>query len=348
MSVGSISLFSGAGGLDVASVLAGVPLISSTDFEHDCIETLKANEDVLGIHEVVEGNIKKIDSSTFKNILDKSSYEKFIIIGGAPCQPFSSAGNTKENAHKRGVNDPRASLISEYLRMVKELNPDGFVFENVPGLLFKQNKSIADDFIRTIEECGYKYKLIHANALDYGVPQARKRIFIIGTKGTFKTDEPIKTHSNIEGDGLKMWEKVIDHIGQYASDEYYEPEEDISDQKHYENLCKVPAGDNYTYLTAKRGYPDPQYVHGTRFSYFLKKLHPDGYSNTVATFPAPMNGPLHWDNRRLRVPEIAAIQTFPKGYKFCGNRRSIQRQIGNAVPCLMGKAMIEFVRDSLT
>ena len=104
---------------------------------------------------------------------------------------------------------------------------------------------------------------------------------------------------------------------------------------------------NYKALTAWAGYPNPKFVADKRFWNFLLKLSPDQPSWTVCAQPGPWVGPFHWDNRRLRAPEVAAIQTFPKGYKFCGNRRSVQKQIGNAVPCLMGKAMIEYLKESL-
>lgn len=104
---------------------------------------------------------------------------------------------------------------------------------------------------------------------------------------------------------------------------------------------------NYKALTAWYGYENPKFVADKRFWSFLLKLSPDMPSWTITAQPGPWVGPFHWDNRRLRVPEIAAIQTFPKGYKFYGSRRSVQKQIGNAVPALMGKAMIEFVKESL-
>ena len=104
---------------------------------------------------------------------------------------------------------------------------------------------------------------------------------------------------------------------------------------------------NYKALTAWAGYPNPKFVADKRFWSFLLKLSPDKPSWTITAQPGPWVGPFHWTNRRLRVPEAAAIQSFPKGYKFHGTRRSIQKQIGNAVPPLMGKAMIEFLKESL-
>lgn len=346
----TVSLFSGAGGLDVASFMANVPVVSSTDFDADCIKTLKANEDIFGKTEIIEGNLHQIDSSVFKNIVQKHKHNKFIVIGGAPCQPFSKAGYWVGNSTRKGINDPRATLVDEYLRVVTDIKPDGFVFENVESLLHPTNRSIVSRFIEIITENGYSYKIIRANALDYGVPQKRKRLFIIGTKGVFKRDEPVKTHGDpatCAQSGLKPYAAVGSFIREFESDAYAEDYEITKGGIHYEDLCEVPPGQNYKALTAWAGYPNPKFVADKRFWSFLLKLSPDLPSWTITAQPGPWVGPFHWTNRRLRAPEAAAIQTFPRGYKFCGNRRSVQKQIGNAVPCLMGKAMIEFLKESL-
>lgn len=346
----SVSLFSGAGGLDIASFMAGVPVVSSTDLDSDCIKTLKANENLFGKTSIIEGDLHQIESTVFADIVKKSGSDKFIVIGGAPCQPFSKAGYWVGNQTRRGINDPRATLVDEYLRVVTDILPDGFVFENVESLLHPTNKIIVERFIEIIEECGYKYKIVRANALDYGVPQKRKRIFIIGTKGEFRREEPIKTHgdpSTCESLGLKPYTTVGPLIEEFDKPEYFEEYEVTKGGTYYNDLCEVPPGMNYKALTAWAGYPNPKFVADKRFWSFLLKLSPDMPSWTITAQPGPWVGPFHWDNRRLRAPEAAAIQTFPKGYKFCGNRRSVQKQIGNAVPCLMGKAMIEFVKESL-
>lgn len=346
----AVSLFSGAGGLDIASVLAGVPVISSTDFDSDCIETLKSNEAFFGNTEIFEGDLHEIESDVFKEIVEKRHPKKFIVIGGAPCQPFSKAGYWVTNHVRRGINDPRANLVNEYLRVVTDIQPDGFVFENVESLLHPTNRVIVETFISILEKAGYKYKIVRANALEYGVPQKRKRLFIIGTKGTFKREEPIKTHDTPEKckqSGLKPYVTAGEAIAAFAGDEYFEEYEVAKGGTYYDDLCEVPPGMNYKALTAWAGYPNPKFVADKRFWNFLLKLSPDQPSWTVCAQPGPWVGPFHWDNRRLRAPEVAAIQTFPKNYKFCGNRRSVQKQIGNAVPCLMGKAMIEFLKESL-
>lgn len=346
----SVSLFSGAGGLDIASIMAGVPVILSTDFDSDCIKTLSLNKNYFGNTEIIEGDLRNIDSAVFSKIVRKNNPNKFIVIGGAPCQPFSKAGYWVTNQNRRGINDPRASLVNEYLRVVTDLQPDGFVFENVESLLHPTNKIIVDTFIEIIKDSGYKYRIVKANALEYGVPQKRKRLFILGTKGEFHGVEPKKTHgkpSQCEKTGLLPYVTAGEAIMEFSGDEYFEEYEVTKNGTYYHELCEVPPGKNYKALTAWAGYPNPKFVADKRFWNFLLKLSPDLPSWTICAQPGPWVGPFHWDNRRLRVPEIAAIQTFPKDYRFFGSRRSIQKQIGNAVPCLMGKAMIEFVKESV-
>lgn len=344
----AISLFSGAGGLDVASFEAGIPVISSIDIEHDCIETLKRNSR-FDQTEIMEGDLHQIESPVFKNILDRHPHDKFIVIGGAPCQPFSKAGYWVGHETRRGIDDPRATLVNEYLRVVTDLQPDGFVFENVESLLHPTNKVIAERFLEIIKESGYKYRVVRANAIDYGVAQRRKRLFILGTKEEFKRTEPVKTHADpeiCEMIGLKPYVNAGDVIKGYEGSEYFEPEEVMEGGTYYPDLCEVPPGMNYKALTAWYGYPNPKFIAEKRYWSFLLKLSPDLPSWTITASPGPWVGPFHWDNRRLRVPEVAALQAFPRGYQFYGTRRSIQKQIGNAVPSLMGKAMIEFVKES--
>ena len=344
----AISLFSGAGGLDLASIMAGVPVAVSTDFDSDCIQTLKMNR-MFDDTEIIEGDLREIKSSKLKNIAISKKADKIVVIGGAPCQPFSKAGYWVGNDIRQGVNDPRASLVDEYLRVVADIRPDGFVFENVESLLHPTNKSIIDKFIMQITDSGYSYKVIRANALEYGVSQRRKRIFIFGTKGAFKCEAPRKTHcvkKDVDKTGLKPFVNSEDVIAGYEGNEYAEDYEVTLGGTYHEDLCQVPPGMNYKALTAWAGYENPKFVADKRFWSFLLKLSPTEPSWTILAQPGPWVGPFHWSNRRLRAPEIAAIQSFPKGYSFAGNRRSIQKQIGNAVPPLMGKAMIEFLKES--
>ena len=283
----AVSLFSGAGGLDIGSFQAGVPVIVSTDFDEDCIATLRENELFEGTT-ILPGDLHKIDSRVFYDIISSSVCNKFIVIGGAPCQPFSKAGYWVGNNSRRGINDPRAALVDEYLRVVTDIQPDGFVFENVESLLHPTNKAIVARFLEIIAKSGYSYKCIRANALDYGVSQKRKRIFIIGSKGEFKTTNPQKTHCDpdeCEKTGLNPHVNVGEVISDYCGDEFFEPYEVTKGGTYYEDLCEVPPGMNYKALTAWNGYKNPKFVADKRFWSFLLKLSPEMPSWTITAQP---------------------------------------------------------------
>ena len=215
--------------------------------------------------------------------------------------------------------------------MIDELSPDGFILENVESLLHPKNKEAVQDLEEAIEKLGYKYIIYRANALDFGVPQKRKRVFFIASKNDV-IGEPIKTHGSekelLLNKELKPYERVIDWIGKFDDDKYFEPEESTTGKTYDEELKQIPPGKNYFALTERDG-------------------HPNLPSRTIAAQPGPWVGPFHWNNRRLRVPEIAALQTFPEDYHFVGTRRSIQKQIGNAVPSLLGEAIVKHLISNI-
>jgi len=337
----AIGFFSGAGGLDIGTQLAGARIISSLDFDKDSVETMKANKFFHHAKHFLD-DIRNITAKDYSNILKINNPEKLILVGGPPCQPFSKAGYWVTHENRMGNEDPR-NMIGEYLRIIKELQPDGFLLENVESLLHPKNYETVVNLEQEIEKLGYKYVKVKVNALDYGIPQKRKRVFFLASKK--KINLPEKTHGSNEECSLNPkllpYERVIDWIGEYSGENFQEKEELAINKTYSNELFDVPPGKNYIALTAKAGYPDPKFVANKRFWSFLLKLHPLQPSWTIAAQPGPWVGPFHWESRRLRVPEIAAIQTFPKDYIFVGNRRSIQKQIGNAVPSLLAKAMVE-------
>lgn len=336
----AISLFSGAGGLDLSSVLSGVKVLSSLDFDQDSIRTIKQNAIFKdGDHFCTD--IRDFELKKYNHILKKNKTEKLILIGGPPCQPFSKAGYWVTHKNILGKKDPR-NMISEFLNAIKVIQPDGFIIENVESILHPKNLIV----VKEIEEFIYKnnFDLIRhsANAIDYGVPQKRKRVFFIATKKKIKF-EPVCTH----GKNLKPYERVLDWIYNYDDNKFFEKEESVKNKTYEMELKQIPPGKNYFELTERDNHPNPVFKANKRFWNFLLKLNPFLPSWTIPAQPGPWVGPLHWNNRRLRVPEIAAIQTFPSDYIFYGNRRSIQKQIGNAVPPLFGKAMIDCLVKNL-
>ena len=341
--VAALSIFSGCGGLDIGSHLAKIPVLACLDFEKDCIDTLRANK-ILKNTEIFHEDITKFDSNKYKRLLRKNKPNKFILIGGPPCQPFSKAGYWIGNNARKKDKDPR-NMVNEYLNMIKELLPDGFLFENVESLLHPSNKHVIEEITKFVTLIGYHYKVARINAVEFGIPQKRKRIFIFGSKKKIN-GVPQKTHCEKKDAkilNLKPYATMEETISKFDKKEYFEPEEVAKNGTYYSDLVRVPPGKNYIALTKKPLGPHPKFKTGKRFWNFLLKLTPDEPSWTIAAQPGPWVGPFHWKSRRLRVPEIAAIQTFPENYIFKGSRRSIQKQIGNAVPPLLAKQMIEFL-----
>ncbi len=339
--VNCIALFSGAGGLDVGAKSAGARIIRCVEIDRDSVSTLRTN--------FPDMRIDQADIATLDFREHQKSREPTIVIGGPPCQPFSKNGYWVKNENRLIEHDPR-NMLSEFLRAVEEAQPSGFLFENVESLLHPTNKHVVEGFLGAADAMGYRCTLHKANSADYGVPQKRKRVFIFGVRnrGRSAPPPPNATHSaNPDLYGLKPYEGVGKFIQGYESDEFFEPSEVTINGTYAKELAHVPPGHNYIALSHLEGYHGRTFRSGSRFWNFLHKLHPDEPSITIAAQPGPWVGPFHWSSRRLRVPEIAGIQTFPKDYKFVGSRRSIQRQIGNAVPCLLGEAMVRHLIEHL-
>lgn len=338
--VDCISLFTGAGGLDIGAEHAGAKVVRSVELDDDAVATLRLNATDL--------RIDHADISTLKFHEHRDSRRTTIVIGGPPCQPFSKNGYWVKNANRMIERDPR-NLLSEFLRAVSEARPGGFLFENVESLLHPTNKPAVRSFLEVAEGSGYRCTLYRANSADFGVPQKRKRIFIFGLRRRgVAIPPPRATHSaTADRDGLKPHEGVGRFIKGYESPRYFEPSEITSDGTYAHELRNVPPGYNYIALAKLKGYEGRTFRAGGRFWNFLHKLHPDQPSITIAAQPGPWVGPFHWNDRRLRVPEVAAIQTFPINYKFAGTRRSIQKQIGNAVPCVLGEVMVRHLMEHL-
>jgi DNA (cytosine-5)-methyltransferase 1 len=285
-----------------------------------------------------------------------------MIIGGAPCQPFSKAAywvEAGDEAAYRRVRaaggaaakpaplefpraDDRRTLVEEFWRLVEETDADGFVFENVRSITHPRNKPVLEALEKAADEQGYKTRLVFANAAEFGVPQRRQRVFLLGSKRS-RPDAPKISHAPAEvaeEQGKEPFEVAGPALAPYAGKKFFEPEE-VVEGRWAEHLKTVPPGGNYKAHTAWGGHPNPTWETETRYWNFLLKLSRDLPSWTINASPGPWTGPFHWKTRRLRTPELAALQTFPDGYVFEGTRRERVRQIGNAVPVLLAQRMVE-------
>lgn len=338
----AISMFSGAGGLDIGTQLAGIKVISSLDIFEDSVETLKKNSFFSHtVHEV--GDITKITGEHYADLLKKENPEKLIIVGGPPCQPFSKAGYWVTNEKRNSNEDPR-NMIVPYFKIISDLQPDGFVLENVESILHPSNKAAVDTIYENMSALGYHCSLLKINAAEYGIPQKRKRVFFLASKKEINA-QLIQTHGNekecLSNPDLLPYERVIDWIGKFDKDEYGIGEKlETTGKWEYELTC-IPFGKNYIALSEKANHPNPVFVAGKRYWSSLLKLHPFMPSWTIIASPGHWEGPFHWKNRRLNIRELAAIQTFPDDYEFFGSTYSQHKQIGNAVPPLLAKKIVE-------
>ncbi len=366
-----VDLFAGAGGLGLGAAGAGGEVHLSVEIDPVACVTLKANPPSPAA-KVLEGDITELTGRALRNAAGLSARDPLVIVGGAPCQPFSKAaywteagedaafrrarasgvvGGVRPPAPKTPRADGRRTLVEHFSRLVKEARPEGLVFENVMAITHPRNRPMLDGLVSELSANGYRMTLVKANAAAYGVPQRRERVFVLGSRAG-SPEPPPATHRTTDDRPhraeahLEPVPTAGDACSPFEATRFFEPEEVIRG-RWGDHLRAVPPGWNYKAHTAWGGHPEPTFVTETRFWSFLLKLHPDLPSWTIAASPGPWTGPFHWDDRRLRVPELAALQGFPAGYEFAGTRRDRVRQIGNAVPPPLARTMVAAVLDTL-
>jgi DNA (cytosine-5)-methyltransferase 1 len=333
----AISLFSGVGGLDLGVHRAGFDVRAAVEYDADSAASLRINQFPDDPGRVIQRSI--LDVSTAE-ILERSQLrqgEAALVVGGPPCTPFSKSGYWLE--YKRKGLDPDASLLDEYARVVREARPAAALLENVHGLAYQNhNRGPFSRLLKSLAEAGYETNWLVLNAADYGVPQLRKRLFVYATRDATPPVFPAPTHSGWTETQRRVDNTLLPYvtsrqaIGDLESrDDLAEPDEAVGG-KYGSLLPDIPPGDNYLFYTAHRDHPSPLFQWRSRYWTFLLKLDPDRPATTIQSQPGPYIGPFHWQNRRLRLPEIMRLQTFPDDYQLIGSRRSAQSQIGNAVP----------------
>ncbi|MCK1200976.1 DNA cytosine methyltransferase [Streptococcus uberis] len=336
--VSAISMFSGAGGLDIGAYLAGINVLYTLDFNKDSVDTISSNK-IFTESTHSFGDIREVDINSIKEIIANDTHDLLFLIGGPPCQPFSKAGYWVTNDNRDSFNDDR-NMIPYYFDVVGELNPDLVLLENVESILHPSNSEIVNYIENRFKDLGFEMITLKLNAADFGVPQKRKRVFFIATKKQIKLElQP--THSD-KNSNLKPYSKVIDWI--YGIEDN---NGEVVTGKWEKELTEIPPGENYIALTEKKGHPNPRFIAGKRYWSSLLKLNPLLPSWTIIASPGHWEGPFHWENRRLTNNECAAIQTFPRDYKFSGSSRSVRKQIGNAVPPLLSYTIFKEVIKSL-
>jgi DNA (cytosine-5)-methyltransferase 1 len=346
----AISIFSGAGGLDLGAELAGFHVRAAVEWNNDAAETMERNFRRLP-SPVLRRDLRGILPQDVLAAAGMSRRDRpDLLLGGPPCVAFSKSGFWLD--WKRAGRDPAAGLLHSYTALLRGLRPRAFIMENVYGLAYRNRASrpAFERFLRDVSEAGYTCVWGVLNAADYGVPQLRPRLFVVGVpRGCALPRLPEPTHGG-------LWERRLTgsprrpHVtaGQALADLRTDPEPGEEVNGRWGRLLpEIPPGDNYLYLTARRGHPRPVFRWRSRYWNFLLKLHPDRPSPTIQAQPGPYVGPFHWENRRLRVPELKRLFTFPDWFEFVGSRSSVQAQIGNAVPPLLAWHVARAVEETL-
>jgi len=340
----AISLFSGAGGMDVGFKSAGFDIVAANELDKHACSTYRENHPNSILF---EGDIDECfsDLCSFKGV--------DVIFGGPPCQGFSVAG-------KMNLDDPRSKLIFSFCSLVESVSPNAFVMENVKALgKLSKFESIRRELMGRFNRAGYDVTMHIINAKDFGVPQSRERVFFIGVKKPFKSVQAVSFNKYKKS--APTLREVLVPLG-------------LPGSKGNEHVCKAKVTLAANPILRKSPYA------GMLFNGQGRPLNPDGWASTL---PASMGGnrtPIIDNNhlydggdswvenyhhhliegkkpqamhevpsylRRLTINEVALLQTFPSSYKFSGSNSNVYSQIGNAVPCELANVVAMCVGDSL-
>lgn len=333
----AVSLFSGAGGLDLGMRDAGFRIVAAVDTD---VYAAKSHEKNFPETAFFNGSITDFTQDRVAGMVGAANLKDVdLLVGGPPCPPFSKSRFYRTDK-PRAMDDPVGEVtISGYLETLRWLRPRTFLLENVAGMAFKVHQNTLDYIITRAESYGYRCEYRVLNAADYGVPQIRQRFFIVGTlEGEFSW--PVPTHSDPATEGLlRPWETAGSVLNDIDTEENASDEGHVAGGKHHDLLKQIPPGDNYLFFTAKRGHPDPQFEWRKRYWSFLLKLSPDMPSWTIQARRSNNMGPFHWRSRILRIEEVKRIQTFPDDWFLAGSIEQQWRQVGNAVPPQLAHAL---------
>ncbi len=318
-----LSLFAGIGGFEVGMAPSGFRFTNTLEWDKNCCKTINTNKHLTGI---LEDEVKPID--IMLTAPEDFSREKIdYIVGGPPCQSFSAAG--RRTGGVAGTQDTRGTLFWYYCQYVKYFQPKAFVFENVRGILSSQKGEDFKIICVSFEEVGYNLFWRVLNAADFGVPQQRERVFLIGIRKDlnieFKFPRPTHGPDSLEklpyvtvretiADITDENEVVFPYGGKYG---YLIPD--------------IPAGENYRFYTEEMGHPRPLFAWRSKFSNFLYKMDPDDICKTIIAYQGKYDGPFHWHNRKCTIDELKRIQGFPKDYEIPQTYAEGVKQVGNSV-----------------
>jgi DNA (cytosine-5)-methyltransferase 1 len=335
----TLSLFTGAGGLDIGFHKAGFDIVAAVEIERSFCDTLRAN---IGANRYL-GSGQRVHCQDIGDF-DPAPYKRQrieCVIGGPPCQTFSAAGRRAGGVI--GTADLRGRLFQRYCDILKQLKPRAFVFENVYGLPGANGGGPWREIVSAFTKLGYSLKAAVVDAADYGAPQHRERLIMVGHKGG-EFEFPLPTHGPDSRSGQPLV-SVRDAIGDLQ--EPNEPYHNDLGGLYGHLLALVPQGLNYAYFTAEMGHPEPVFAWRSKFHDLLYKVNPDEPCRTIKAQPGKFTGPFHWKNRHFTVAELKRLQTFPDDYELVGSFEAVLEQIGNSVPPQLATVIATSVREQI-
>lgn len=331
-----LSLFTGAGGLDLGFHLEGFEIAACVEVEPLFCESLEMNKPKYLPRGclVIPKDIRDFDYSLLGGLkID-------FVIGGPPCQSFSAAGRRAGGAP--GTLDERGTLFEAYCKLIDVARPIGFLFENVRGILGSNGGLDWERVSHAFRSLGYRVSHEVLDACDYGAPQHRERVILVGHKADqFLFPRPTHGPDSLDGRPHVTAGKALKDLPRQPQDGHF------ASGKYSHLVPEVPPGENYLHFTSKRGYPAPIFAYRSRFSDFLYKAHPERPIKTIIANPGKYSGPFHWDNRRFTIPEYKRLQAFPDDYHFAGTYAQQVEQIGNSVSPPLSRALARTVASQL-
>jgi DNA (cytosine-5)-methyltransferase 1 len=309
----TIDLFSGPGGLSIGLKLAGYRIVANVEINRDAMETYTSHDTQAHHYNL---DVREVSFTKYKGEAD-------IVVGGPPCQPFSIGGLRKAQADER-------DMIPEFIRCLKECRPEAFILENVPGLTQKRTRPYFDYALSRLSNCGFQLNWAVLNSADYGIPQKRKRLFVLGARN-IRLRFPVATH------------------GLGTENPYLSPANVIGNE---------PIGEAPNCPVKFARYPDlrPSPYAGHVYNGGGRPIDPEGPCHTILASAGGYK--THWFDtlniapeyhahlkaggrprdgevpgaRRMSVEESALVQTFSPAIQFAGRKSSQYRQVGDAVP----------------
>ncbi|MBC8205843.1 MAG: DNA cytosine methyltransferase [Kiritimatiellaeota bacterium] len=331
----SIDCFCGAGGLSLGFKQAGIEAVYAFDHDPDSIKTYNQ---YFGDGHAEVADAFKVSKKSIEKFLGKPLPSIDVVIGGPPCQGFS--------VQRRGSNtDPRNNLVREYVRLLKDIKPKFFLMENVSGILSPRGAAFIQFLKETLSAAGYEICVEKLNAYDFGVPQNRKRVFVIGqlVAGSKKTFSfPL---------GIKDREKYPATVREAIFDLMELSEDDISNHRgdrlsdiNLKRIRSLKAGQGREHLPSELQLPCHSKNDGHRHLDVYGRMAWGYPSSTItARFDSFSRGSFgHPElDRSITLREGARLQTFPDDFIFVGTKVSVARQIGNAVPPRLAQVIAE-------